>query len=134
MTLRYLLDTNICIYVAKQKPIQVLQRFESIEVGEVAMSIVTYAELLFGTEKSVHPKKSKAILAELISLIPSLPLTINAGEYYAKIRAHLEKQGKLIGNNDLWIASHARALNVILVTNNLKEFRRVPHLKVENWL
>ncbi|EKD70224.1 MAG: hypothetical protein ACD_46C00598G0005 [uncultured bacterium] len=134
MTLRYLLDTNICIYIAKQKPISVLKRFEKIEIGEVAISTITYGELLYGAEKSQHPKKAKQALMELSSLIPSLPLTINVGEQYAKIRCILEKKGKPIGNNDLWIASHALALKVILVTNNLKEFSRVPHLKVENWI
>ena len=134
MTLRYLLDTNICIYIRKQKPISILQRFEKIEVGEVAMSAITYAELLYGVEKSVHPKKARDALVELSTLIPPLPLTISAGEHYAKTRATLEKQGKIIGNNDLWISSHALALNVTLVTNNLKEFSRVPHLKVENWV
>ena len=134
MGLRYLLDTNICIYIAKKKPTSVLQRFEKIEIGEVAMSIITYGELLLGAEKSNHPKKTKDILKELAGLIPPLPLTINVGEHYAKIRAALEKKGKPIGNNDLWISAHALALNTILVTNNLKEFSRVPHLKVENWI
>lgn len=134
MSLRYLLDTNICIYIAKQKPIAVLQKFEKIEVGEVAMSTITYAELLYGAEKSHSPNKVREALADLSTIIPPLPLTINVGEHYAKTRATLEKKGKPIGNNDLWIASHALALNVILVTNNLKEFSRVPHLKAENWI
>lgn len=134
MPLRYLLDTNICIYIAKQKPISVLQRFEKMEVGEVAMSAITYGELLYGAEKSQHAKKSKKILEELSALIPPLSLTIEVGEYYAHIRATLEKQGKPIGNNDLWISSHALALDIILVTNNLKEFSRIPHLKIENWV
>lgn len=134
MSLRYLLDTNICIYIAKQKPISVLQRFEKIEMGEVAMSAITYAELLYGAEKSHFPHKTKQTLMELATLIPPLPLTINTGEHYAKIRVALEKKGKPIGNNDLWIASHARALHVTLVTNNMKEFSRVPLLKVENWV
>ena len=134
MGLRYLLDTNICIYIAKQKPIHVLQKFEKIEVGEVAMSIITYGELLYGAAKSQHSKKSRIILEELSTLIPPLPLTINACEHYAHLRATLEKQGKPIGNNDLWISSHALALGTILVTNNVKEFSNIPHLKVENWV
>ena len=132
--IRYLLDTNICIYIAKQKPVRVSQRFEKMKVGELAMSVITYGELLYGAEKSQYPKKSKAILEELTSLIPSLPLPIDACKYYAIIRSGLEKQGKLIGNNDLWISSHALALNTILVTNNLKEFSRISNLKVENWV
>ena len=134
MALHYLLDTNICIYVAKRKPIHVLEHFEKIAVGEVAMSIITQGELLYGAEKSHHPKKAKEILAELSGLIPPLPLTFNVGEHYGKIRSALEKKGKPIGNNDLWIAAHALALDIILVTNNVKEFSRVPHLKVENWI
>lgn len=134
MALRYLLDTNICIYIAKQKPVSVLQRFEKIEVGEVAMSVITYGELLYGAKKSHHPKKAKEILEELSNLIPPLPLTINVGEHYGNIRSALEKRGKPIGNNDLWISAHALALDIILVTNNLKEFSRVPHLQVENWI
>ena len=134
MALRYLLDTNICIYIAKQKPISVLQRFEKMKVGEAAMSAITHGELLYGAEKSQQHKKSREIFDELSTLIHPLPLTIDVTQHYAHIRATLEKQGKPIGNNDLWIASHALALNIILVTNNLKEFSRIPHLKIENWV
>ncbi len=134
MTLKYLLDTNICIYIAKQKPLTVLKQFEKVEMGEVAMSAITYGELLFGAAKSEHPKKIKKLLEELSSLIPPLPLTINVGEHYGQIRCILEKKGRPIGGNDLWIAAHAITLNVTLVTNNVKEFSRVPHLKLENWV
>ena len=133
MTLRYLLDTNICIYIAKRKPLTASQKLEKMEIGEVAMSAITYGELLFGAEKSQQPVKTKKILEELITLIPPLELTLETCEHYANIRAVLEKQGKSIGNNDLWIASHALALDAILVTNNMKEFSRVPNLKLENW-
>jgi tRNA(fMet)-specific endonuclease VapC len=84
------------------------------------MSSITYGELLYGAEKSQHPKNARDILIELSTLIPPLPLAIDISEHYAKIRAALEKQGKPIGNNDLWISAHARALNVILVTNNVR--------------
>lgn len=134
MALRYLLDTNICIYIAKQRPLSVLQRFERLEVGSVAMSIVTYGELLFGAEKSQHSQQSMNTLEALAKLIPPLPLSIEVGRHYAHIRASLEKQGTPIGNNDLWISAHALALNTTLVTNNLKEFSRVQDLKVENWI
>ncbi len=134
MGLRYLLDTNICIYIAKNKPIAVAQRFEKLERGEIAMSAITYGELLYGAEKSQYSKKSREILEKLTTLIPALPITLDVCEQYAIIRANLEKRGKPIGNNDLWICSHALALKVILVTNNLKEFNRVAHLKVENWI
>lgn len=134
MTLRYLLDTNICIYIAKQRPLSVLKRFECLDVGDVAMSMVTYSELLYGAEKSQYKKKTTEKLEELASLITPLPLSIEVSKYYASIRADLERQGKLIGNNDLWIAAHSMALNTTLVTNNLKEFSRVQDLKVENWI
>lgn len=134
MHLRYLLDTNICIYIAKRKPINVLHKFENLSVGEVGMSTVTYGELLYGVQKSQHQKKSMTILTELITLIPVLPLETDVGKHYGKIRGKLEQQGKLIGNNDLWIASHALSLEVVLVTNNVKEFSRIPHLKIENWI
>ena len=134
MPMNYLLDTNICIYIAKQKPINVLKKFEQLEIGMVGMSIVTYGELLYGAEKSSHCEKALAHLEELASLIPALPLPIHAANEYGKIRAHLEKKGQPIGNNNLWIAAHSLTLDVILVTNNLKEFSRVPGLKVENWV
>jgi len=133
-TLRYLLDTNICIYIAKKRPLSVSNKLEKRKLGEVAMSIITYGELLFGAEKSQQTKKTKEILEELMTLIPPVEMDIEACKHYAHIRALLEKQRKPIGNNDLWIASHALALNVTLVTNNAKEFLRIPHLKVENWV
>ena|SRR5579863_1992195 len=134
MTLQYLLDTNICIYISKEKPTQVLQKFESLMVGEVGMSTITYGELYYGAEKSHSPKKSLALLEELIHLIPPIPLSTATSKQYGNIRCHLEKQGKPIGNNDLWIAAHALDLKLILVTNNAKEFQRIPGLKIENWV
>lgn len=134
MSLRYLLDTNICIYIAKQKPFSVLKKFEQISVGTIGMSIITYGELMYGAQKSHHPKKAVSVLEELMMLIPSLPMPLEAAKYYGEIRSKLEKQGKPIGGNDLWIAAHALSLNLILVTNNEKEFARVPHLHVENWV
>ncbi len=134
MTLRFLLDTNICIYISKQKPISVLKKFEELKIGEVAMSMITYGELLYGAEKSHHPRKTLSILKQIAALIQPLPLSIDVSKYYGNIRSELEKQGKLIGNNDLWIAAHALAARLILVTNNVKEFSRVPYLKIENWV
>ena len=132
--MRYMLDTNICLYIAKKKPIEVLERFEELTVGEVGMSTITYGELQFGLHKSEHPKKTLSILEGLVGLIPPLPLPFETGRHYGKIRHTLEKKGQLIGNNDLWIAAHALALNLILVSNNTKEFERIPHLKLENWI
>ena len=134
MTLRYLLDTNICIYIAKQKPLGVLRRFEKMAVGEVGMSLISYGELLFGAEKSTQSKQSQRILEELSTVIPPIALSIEVSANYAAIRALLEKKGQPIGNNDLWIAAHAVTLGVILVTHNLKEFTPIPHLSVEDWV
>lgn len=131
---RYLLDTNICIYIKNHRPPEVLARFSKLPPGKVAMSAITYGELCFGAEKSSKPKEVRQILEHLISLIPVLPLDENASLHYGKIRQHLQASGKPIGNNDLWIAAHALAGKLILVTNNVAEFERVPGLKVENWV
>lgn len=135
ISLRYLLDTNTCLYIAKQKPTPVRHRFENLVVGEAAMSTITYGELLYGAEKSRYPRRTLSLLEELAGLIPALPIPIEAGKHYGHIRAFLEKKGLLIGSNDLWIAAHALSLkDVILVTNNVREFKRIPHLKIENWV
>jgi len=130
----YMLDTNICIYIIKKKPISVLQKFESLPVGAVAMSLVTYGELEFGALRSNNTKKALDILDELAAYIPVLPMPIDAAKEYADIRANLGAKGLPIGNNDLWIAAHSRTLGHTLVTNNVKEFERVENLKLENWV
>jgi len=134
MSLRYLLDTNICIYIAKQKPKEVLEKFETLEVGMVGMSTITYGELLFGAQKSQYATKALTNLHQLINFIPAIPLSLKVAEHYGNIRCQLESKGQLIGNNDLWIASHCLELGVILVTNNEREFSKVPGLHVENWV
>lgn len=131
---RYLLDTNICIYIKNHRPPEVLARFSKLPPGKVAMSAITYGELCFGAEKSAKPKETRQILEHLIALIPVLPLDERASQHYGKIRQQLQASGKSIGNNDLWIAAHALASKLILVTNNESEFKRVPGLKVENWV
>jgi tRNA(fMet)-specific endonuclease VapC len=131
---RYLLDTNICIYIKNHRPAEVLARFSKLPPGKVAMSAITYGELCFGAEKSSKPKETRQILEHLIALIPVLPLDATASMHYGKIRQNLQASGKPIGNNDLWIAAHALAGKLILVTNNVAEFKRVQGLKVENWV
>jgi len=133
MSLKYLLDTNICIYITKKKPHSVLEQFSKLSVGDVAMSTITYSELRYGAEKSQHRKLNLNRLEELTHLIPPMPIPTDTGEYYGKIRSDLQKKGKIIGNNDLWIAAHALASRVTLVTNNTKEFKRISGLKIENW-
>ncbi len=134
MVLSYLLDTNICIYIAKHKPPEVLARFNELEAGEVAMSVVTFGELYTGAMKSQQQAVALQKLTQLLNFIPALPMTETVGKHYGEIRSHLEQAGTPIGNNDLWIAAHARELGITLVTNNLREFERVPSLAVENWV
>lgn len=132
--MQFMLDTNICIYIAKKKPIEILQRFERLTVGQVGMSSITYGELLYGVHKSQHPQKNMRILQKLTELIVPLPISPKVSLHYGQARCFLENGGTLIGNNDLWIAAHALAESVTLVTNNIKEFSRIPHLKYENWI
>jgi tRNA(fMet)-specific endonuclease VapC len=134
METRFLLDTNICIYIRQKRPIQLVQRFEKLQAGEAAISVVTYGELLYGAEKSAHRSAALERIRALIHLVPALPMPENAGQAYGKVRFDLESRGEVIGNNDLWIAAHALASELTLVTNNDKEFRRVRGLKVQNWV
>ncbi len=134
MPLRYLLDTNICIYIMKQKPSSVLEKFEQLDVGMVGMSVVTYGELLYGSQKSNNPRKAKELIHKICDYIPPIAISLKVAEFYANTRATLEKQGEIIGNNDLWIAAHCLELKTILVTNNEKEFSRIKQLKIENWV
>ncbi len=130
---RYLLDTNICIYIRQKKPEEVLRRFRALKAGEGALSVITFGELLYGAEKSAHRAAAIEILRELAQVLPVLGLPETAAEAYGAIRADLERKGKMIGNNDLWIAAHAKTAGLTLVTNNEREFRRVGGLKVQNW-
>jgi len=134
MATRYLLDTNICIYIQRQKPAGVLERFEKLNPGDAAISVITWGELMYGAEKSSQRKKAVQLLEAFTSFVPVLPMPENAGLVYGAIRVSLESKGTPIGNNDLWIAAHAKASSFILVTNNEKEFRRVPGLKIRNWV
>jgi tRNA(fMet)-specific endonuclease VapC len=133
MELRYLLDTNICIYIRQKRPEEVLRRFRRMRPGEAGLSVITYGELLYGAAKSNQRELALERLRDLTYVLPALPLPEEAAESYGSIRADLESKGEMIGNNDLWIAAHALASGLTLVTNNEKEFRRVRGLKVQNW-
>lgn len=133
MDKRYLLDTNICIYIAKHHPAIVRKRFESLAFDQIAMSVITFGELQFGVEKSQKREESLKTLDQLAKLIQISPLPEKAGECYGKIRNQLQKMGLMIGNNDLWIAAHAMAESWTLVTNNVREFQRIEDLDIENW-
>ena len=131
---RYLLDTNLCIHIAKCRPPEVLARFESLVVGDVAMSLITYGELLYGAARSSAPHQAIATIDRLTDAVPVLPMEANVGPHYGAIRAHLTLAGTPVGNDDLWIAAQARAMGLTLVTSNEAEFRRIPDLRVENWV
>lgn len=133
MAVRYLLDTNICIYIAKHSPPKVRARFARHSADELVMSVVTLGELRHSAEKSQAREKALTTLQQLETSIRVAPLTEAAGQHYGQIRAALESAGHIIGNNDLWIAAHARAEGWVLVTNNEREFARVKRLKIENW-
>lgn len=130
---RYLLDTNLCIYIRQNRPEQVLRRFRKLRPGEAALSVITYGELLYGVAKSTQMAAAVERLRKLVQLLPALPLPEAAAESYRTIRADLESKGEMIGNNDLWIAAHALASGLTLVTNNAREFRRVRGLRLQNW-
>lgn len=134
MGLRYLLDTTICIYIARHNPPEVRERFARHTASELAMSVITLGELRFGAEKSQMRERALSSIQTLAQLITLAPLPEAAAEHYGEIRAELQKSGQMIGNNDLWIAAHARAQGWIVVTNNEREFFRVAGLQVENWV
>jgi len=133
MEARFLLDTNICIYIRRKKPEEVLRRFRKLKQGEAALSVITFGELVYGAEKSAQSAAALEVLRELAQVLPVLGLPETAAEAYGAMRAELERKGQMIGNNDLWIAAHAKAAGLTLVTNNEREFRRVRGLKAENW-
>lgn len=132
MPLTYLLDTDICIYGRGLQP-TVVARLEQVDESDAAISVVTYGELLYGCAKSSAPQQALLRLNLFISRIQALPLPAEAAPVYGRIRNELERQGKRIGPNDLWIASHALASDLTLVTNNEREFRCIHGLKIENW-
>ena len=131
--LKYLLDTNIVIYVIKQRPIQVLEVFNRHQ-GRMAISAITLAELIHGAEKSSDVPRNIAVVEDFVSRLTVLPYDDRAAWQYGSIRAALEKSGQPIGLNDLHIAAHARSNGLILVTNNGREFERVSGLLLENWI
>lgn len=131
---RYLLDTNICIYIAKGQPLAVRHRFEALSLNDMAMSIITVGELRFGAEKSQFRERAMATLAHLVQMIQPCDLPMAAAEHYGQVRAVLQQLSLPISNNDLWLAAHALAEGWTLVTNNTREFSRVPGLQVENWV
>ncbi len=131
--LRYLLDTNIAIYVIKCKPRSALQLFNE-HAGHMAISSITLAELLHGAEKSNVPARSLSVVEDFCSRLVVLPYGPKAAQHYGSIRSALEEKGQMIGVNDLHIAAHARSEGFTLVSNNLREFNRVDALQFANWV
>ena len=130
---RFMLDTDTCSYIMKRSHPLVLKRLQSVPVGDVCMSVVTRAELLYGVEVSPRRAQDAAALAAFLPYVDAVALDEDAALHYAEIRADLKRQGLMIGANDLFIAAHARALGLTLVTNNTAEFERVSKLAIENW-
>lgn len=129
----YLLDTNICIYIIKKKPAEVFEKIKNLAIGDVGISSITLAELQYGIEKSSNSLKNREALEKFLTPIEIVDYGFEATVEYGIIRAELEKKGIPIGPLDTLIASHAKSLDVILVTNNVREFERIPGLKIENW-
>ncbi len=130
---RYMLDTDICCFALRQSNDVVLRRLKQVPVDEVCISVITKSELVFGVELSQRRHQDEAALDKFLQYIEVLDFPDAAASHYAKIRADLQIRGAMIGSNDLFIAAHARSLGLILITNNVREFRRVPNLKIENW-
>lgn len=131
--LKYLLDTNIAIYVIKRRPMNVLEHFNR-HAGQLSLSVISQAELIHGAEKSAKPEQNFRALEDFCSRLTLLDYGQKAAAHYGDIRADLERKGTPIGVNDLHIAGHARCEGLTLVTNNLKEFERVEGLRLENWV
>ena len=134
MTVRYLLDTNICIYIIKQQPVAVLKRFLEYQIGDIGISSVTLSELRYGVAKSAHQEKNAKALDEFIIPLEVVSFDEEAARVYGEIRATLEKAGTPIGAMDMLIAAHAVSLGIPLVTNNTREFVRIPLLNSIDWI
>lgn len=132
--MRYLLDTNICIYIIKKKPESVIKKFTKRRPGSVAISSITLSELYYGVVKSSKPNENMIALQEFISPLIVLDFTDQDALFYGKIRVDLERKGKPIGAMDLLIAAIAKSRELVLITNNVREFSRISDLKIENWV
>jgi tRNA(fMet)-specific endonuclease VapC len=132
--MQYVLDTNICIYIIKRKPQAVIERFLQTEISKIGISSITLSELFFGVSKSSKPDQNKIALTQFIAPLEIMPYDDQAAQCYGDLRAYLERQGKTIGSLDMLIAAHALSIDSTLVTNNEKEFIRIPNLKIDNWV
>ncbi len=128
-----MLDTDICSYIIRERPVQVLQHFKNVEIDQLVISVVTYADLIYGVEHSSSKKINRPIIDKFVRHLTIVSWDQEAAEHYGKIRASLRAEGNIIGSMDMMIAAHARSRKMILVTNNDKHFKRIPKLLVENW-
>jgi len=131
--MKYMLDTNICIYLIKQNPAKVLKHFKSHAIGDIGISSITLAELRYGVSKSQHIEKNQQALDEFILPLEIADFDEKAAQEYGAIRAELERAGKPIGSMDMLIGAHVHALGATLVTNNTKEFKQIKNLKIADW-
>jgi tRNA(fMet)-specific endonuclease VapC len=131
--MKWMLDTNICIDIIKERPRSVLDRFQGHAIGDIGVSVVTLAELEYGVSASSRPAKNREALDQFVSPLQVASFDRDATATYGRLRAALEKKGQMIGSMDLLIAAHAVSLDVRLVTHNSREFGRVPGLKIEDW-
>lgn len=134
MKARYMMDTDTCIYLKNRRPPEIAEKFRQLQPGEVVISMITYGELYSGATKSREAEAALNNLERLSERLPVQAMSLEVATHYGRIRGALEKQGNIIGGNDLWIAAHAYTLGLIVVTNNTGEFGRVAGLQVENWL
>jgi tRNA(fMet)-specific endonuclease VapC len=132
--IQYMLDTNICIYLIKRKPAAVIDRLRQSRISQIGISAITLSELEYGAAKSSQPGRNQIALAQLLAPMEILAYSDEAAQQYGPLRAFLEKQGTPIGSLDMLIAAHVLSIGCILVTNNEKEFSRVPNLKIDNWV
>lgn len=132
--MKYLLDTNICIHIIRKQPSELLDHLTHQKVGDVGVSVITVAELQHGVAKSQSPEKNQAALEHFLMPLAIADFGYEAAIVYGPLRASLERRGTPIGSMDLLIAAHAVSLDTILVTNNVKEFKRIPNLEIEDWV
>jgi tRNA(fMet)-specific endonuclease VapC len=132
--MRFLLDTNICIYIIKQKPPKVFDKFQTLTPSDVGVSSITVAELEYGAYKSQRQEQNRAALSQFLIPLEILPFDERATQTYGQIRAQLERRGTVIGSMDMLIASQAISLGLTLVTNNVRELSQIPGLPLENWV
>lgn len=131
--LTYMLDTNIVIYVMKRRPPEILDTFNQ-NASRLCVSSITAAELFFGAAKSARPEQNLRVVEDFLSRLTVLPYDMDAAAQFGDIKATLQKTGRIIGENDLHIAAHARSRGLVVVTNNEREFERVEALRVVNWV